>query len=308
MDINSGGAVFFCVFDGGDEGDGGGGQVLRQPTAAQSEYYTVIATCSVVPHHPPASQGGLGGGEHAPAGKGDVPGAPVPPADGREGLRARRGEATVARTPARTPDGRGDGGGRREDAEAVAAEAVREDADAAEALARCLEGNQAGLVMRYVRSPRSRRSSRAFSADSSAGGERPRPRPRLRARHALANPDRLPCSRLMWRGNPGTCCTAGRGNRRRRLRGGGSGWGKVRRGHRSGGAPSTSRDASQAGRQGGPAADRTAAQPPPHGAGSVHRVAGRRGALEAAGLDPNEVADGDGRFRSGGAEDAGRRG
>ena len=219
VDINSGGAVFFCVFDGAEESE-----ETREPPetvavvkfcanrlAAQSEYfaYEIAASLGVVaPTTRLFRKAALGVENTPPVNKGDFPGAPVPPADGREWSAAldaarrlsfpvvvsREEAEPFCSDEAATADVRED------------AEAVREDADAAEALARCLEGNQAGLVMRYVRGkplvPDDLR--RALSPDSKHAEDNARALGRVFVLDMLlANPDRLPCSRLMWRGNPG---------------------------------------------------------------------------------------------------------
>lgn len=216
VDINSGGAVFFCVFDGGAN-EGETVAVVKfcaNRLAAQSEYfaYEIANSLGVVAPTTRLFRKAAGRGVEntPPAAMGDVPGAPVPPADGREWSAALDAARRLS-FPVLTSEPEQAGPdeavtAEAVTAEAVTAEAVREDADAAEALARCLEGNQAGLVMRYVRGkplvPDDLR--RAFSPDSKRAEDNANALGRVFVLDMLlANPDRLPCSRLMWRGNPG---------------------------------------------------------------------------------------------------------
>ena len=90
MDINSGGAVFFCVFDGGAN-EGETVAVVKfcaNRLAAQSEYfaYEIANSLGVVAPTTRLFRKAAGRGVEntPPAAMGDVPGAPVPPADGRE--------------------------------------------------------------------------------------------------------------------------------------------------------------------------------------------------------------------------------
>ena len=211
VDINSGGAVFFCVFDGGAN-EGETVAVVKfcaNRLAAQSEYfaYEIANSLGVVAPTTRLFRKAAGRGVEntPPAAMGDVPGAPVPPADGREWSAALDAARRLS-FPVLTSEPEQAVTAEAVTAEAVTAEAVREDADAAEALARCLEGNQAGLVMRNVRGkplvPDDLR--RAFSPDSKRAEDNANALGRVFVLDMLlANPDRLPCSRLMWRGNPG---------------------------------------------------------------------------------------------------------
>ena len=90
VDINSGGAVFFCVFDGGAN-EGETVAVVKfcaNRLAAQSEYfaYEIANSLGVVAPTTRLFRKAAGRGVEntPPAAMGDVPGAPVPPADGRE--------------------------------------------------------------------------------------------------------------------------------------------------------------------------------------------------------------------------------
>ena len=315
VDINSGGAVFFCVFDGGD-----GGETVAvvkfcaNRLAAQSEYfaYEIATSLGVVaPTTRLFRKAALGVENTPPPAKGDVPGAPVPPADGREWSAALDAARRLSFPVTSREDAGSDEANAAdvcEDAEAVAAEAVREDADAADALARCLEGNQAGLVMRYVRGKPLVPDdlSRAFSPDSKRSEDNARALGRVFVLDMLlANPDRLPCSRLMWRGNPGNLLYGRAGET-----GDGDGAAAVQGGEKSvvvidqavprrPPAMRARQDAKEV-----PPLTELLRNHRPTARGVFIESLGGAESLEAAGLDPNEVADAltDG-FRSG-VEDA----
>ena len=124
------------------------------PRSRNTSYEIATSLGVVAPTTRLFRKAALGVENTPPPAKGDVPGAPVPPADGREWSAALDAARRLSFPVTSREDAGSDEANAAdvcEDAEAVAAEAVREDADAAEALARCLEGNQAGLVMRYVR-------------------------------------------------------------------------------------------------------------------------------------------------------------
>ena len=218
VDINSGGAVFFCIFDGADTADTDESteretvavvKFCANRLAAQSEYFAFEIAKSLGVVAPTtrlfrkAAPGVVNGGAENTPPAGEFPGAPVPPADGREWTAAleaaRRLSFPVVSAAADESD---------EAACPTVSDDVREDADAAEAFARCLDDNQAGLVMRYVRGkplvPDDLR--RALAADSKDESQTENAKALGRVfvlDMLLANPDRLPCSRLMWRGNPG---------------------------------------------------------------------------------------------------------
>ena len=139
VDINSGGAVFFCVFDGGAN-EGETVAVVKfcaNRLAAQSEYfaYEIANSLGVVAPTTRLFRKAAGRGVEntPPAAMGDVPGAPVPPADGREWSAALDAARRLS-FPVLTSEPEQAVTAEAVTAEAVTAEAVREDADAAEAL------------------------------------------------------------------------------------------------------------------------------------------------------------------------------
>ena len=235
VDVNSGGAVFFCVLgrpEGGNAegGNPGGVNAARRPTtetvlvlkfcanrlAAQSEYFAgEIAKALEV--HAPATR--LMRKAPAATSNGVNENTPPPRDDNAPGAEW----AAVAHAADMCAK------------ECAGLAGFEEDAEAAEALANCLRNHQAALVMEFVHGKPLHRACGTPGlvgvSGSEPGRESEPPRGAIRSVAGggegpfgnagkanatvealgrifvldalLGNADRLPCQRLHWRGNPG---------------------------------------------------------------------------------------------------------